>query len=285
MNEHAHAAVLAELRTAVGDARVLVDDDCEPFLVDWRKLFGGPAIAVVRPKSTEEVAAVVQVCAAHQIAVVSQGGNTGISGGSVPVGDRACVVLSLSLMNAIESIDTDRWTATVQAGVTIQALQDAADAAGRLFAPDWGARGTATVGGAVSTDAGGNNVLRYGNMRDQVLGLEVVLPDGRVWNGLRALRKDSSGYELKHLFIGSEGSLGIVTRAVLKLHAPTPYVVSAFASLRDLEDASARSTVFSRQRPPTRSRRSNSYQKLVSRRSVNRWVSNGRWKLRESSTS
>ena len=125
---------------------------------------------------------------------------------------------------------------TVQAGTTIQAMHEAAAEAGLMFAPDWGARGTATIGGAIATDAGGNNVLRYGNMRDQILGLEVVLPDGRVWNGLRALRKDSSGYDLKHLFIGAEGTLGLVTRAVVRLHPATPYRQSALATLSDLDE-------------------------------------------------
>jgi FAD/FMN-containing dehydrogenase len=239
MHHDERRQVVAELREAIGNGAVLTDADAEPFLIDWRKMFGGAATAVVRPGSTGEVAAVVRICAAHGIPIVSQGGNTGISGGSVPVGDQTCVVVSLARLNRIEAVDTEQWTATVQAGVTVQALQDAAAAADRLFAPDWGARGTATVGGAVSTDAGGNNVLRYGNMRDQVLGLEVVLADGQIWDGLRALRKDSSGFDLKHLFIGSEGSLGIVTRAVVKLHPPTPYSASAMVSVAGLEEAIA----------------------------------------------
>ena len=230
---------IAELRGIVGDGSVLTDDDAAPFLIDWRKRFGGDAVAVVRPASTEEVAAVVRACAAHQMPIVSQGGNTGISGGSVPVDGERCVVVSLVRMTAIESVDVERWTATVQAGVTVQALQEAAASADRLFAPDWGARGTATIGGATATDAGGNNVLRYGNMRDQVLGVEVVLADGRVWDGLRALRKDSSGYDLKHLFIGSEGTLGIITRIVVKLHPATSQSASALVSLAGLEEALA----------------------------------------------
>ena len=132
-------------------------------------------------------------------------------------------------------MDAGRWTVTAEAGATIEAVQQAATAENRLFAPDWGARGTATVGGAVATDAGGNNVLRYGNMREQVLGLEAVLADGRVWDGLRALRKDSSGYDLKQLFIGAEGTLGVVTRAVLRLHAATPHSQSALASISGLD--------------------------------------------------
>ena len=145
------------------------------------------------------------------------------------------VVLSMGRMNRIVSVDPDRWTITAEAGATIEAVQQAAAAANRLFAPDWGARGTATVGGAIATNAGGNNVLRYGSMRDNVLGLEAVLADGRVWDGLRALRKDSSGYDLKHLFIGAEGTLGVVTRAVLRLHPATPHVQSALAAISGLD--------------------------------------------------
>ena len=141
----------------------------------------------------------------------------------------------MSRMNRIVSVDPDRWTITAEAGATIEAVQQAAAATNRRFGPDWGARGTATVGGAISTDAGGNNVVRYGTMREHVLGLEAVLADGRVWNGLRALRKDSSGYDLKQLFIGAEGTLGVVTRAVLRLHPVTPHTQSALAAISGLD--------------------------------------------------
>lgn len=234
-----YAGLLEQLVATLGVNAVLTGADAEASLIDWRQLFGGPAIAVVRPASTEEVAEVMRLCAETDVAVVTQGGNTGISGGSVPIDGQASVVISLIRMNKIESIDIDRWTASVQSGVTVEALQDAAAEAGRLFAPDWGARGTATIGGAIATDAGGSNVLRYGNMRDQVLGIEAVLADGRVWDGRRALRKDSSGYELKHLFIGSEGTLGIITRAVLALHPATPFQASAMVSLSGLGDLMA----------------------------------------------
>ena len=192
----------------------------------------------MRPASVEETSLVVRACAVHGVAIVPQGGNTGMSGGAVPTATgtaRPSIVLSMSRMNRIESVDADRWTMTAEAGATIEALQHAAATANRLFAPDWGARGTATVGGAISTDAGGNNVLRYGNMRDNVLGLEAVLADGRVWDGLRALRKDSSGYDLKQLFIGAEGTLGVVTRAVLRLHPATPHTQSALAAISGLD--------------------------------------------------
>jgi FAD/FMN-containing dehydrogenase len=226
---------IAELTSLLGPSGVVADDDTASYLIDERKVFVGSAIAVVRPASTAEVAAVMSWCSANKIAVVSQGGNSGLSGGATPERNGDSIVLSLRRMNTIESVDVARSTMTVQAGVIVEAAQQAAAEYDRLFAPDWGARGSATVGGAIATDAGGNNVLRYGNMRDNVMGLEVVLPDGRIWNGLRALRKDSSGYDLKQLFIGSEGTLGVITRAVLKLRPATPYVQSAFAALTSLD--------------------------------------------------
>ncbi|MXW97947.1 MAG: FAD-binding oxidoreductase [Acidimicrobiaceae bacterium] len=228
---------VAELRSDLGPAGILTGSDAAPYLTGQRGLFSGEALAVVRPASVDETARVVQACAAYGVAIVPQGGNTGMSGGAVPTaGDTPMptIVLSMSRMNRIVSVDPDRWTVTAEAGATIGALQQAADAANRQFAPDWGARGTATVGGAIATNAGGNNVLRYGTMRDQVLGVEAVLADGQVWDGLRALRKDSSGYDLKHLFIGAEGTLGVVTRAVLRLHPATPNAQSALAAISGL---------------------------------------------------
>ena len=229
--------LVADLRSDLGPAGILTGSDAAPYLTGQRGLFSGEALAVVRPASVDETARVVQACAAHGMAIVPQGGNTGMSGGAVPTaGDtpRPAVVLSMSRMNRIVSVNADRWTITAEAGATIEALQQAANAANRLFAPDWGARGTATVGGAIATNAGGNNVLRYGTMRDNVLGLEAVLADGQVWDGLRALRKDSSGYDLKQLFIGAEGTLGVVTRAVLCLHPATPHTQSALAAISGL---------------------------------------------------
>ena len=245
---------VADLRSDLGPAGILTGVDASPYLTGQRGMFTGEALAVVRPASVEETSLVVRACAAQGIAIVPQGGNTGMSGGAVPAapGDsgppalpttgegadipqRPSIVLSMSRMSRIVSVDPDRWTITAEAGATIEAVQQAAAAANRLFAPDWGARGTATVGGAVATDAGGNNVLRYGTMREHVLGLEAVLADGRVWDGLRALRKDSSGYDLKQLFIGAEGTLGVVTRAVLRLHAATPHTQSTLAAISGLD--------------------------------------------------
>ncbi len=223
------------LSDIVGVGNVLTGADAEPMLLDWRKVHHGSAVAAVRPSTTAEVAAVVGWCRDSDAVIVTQGGNTGLSGGGIPMGERPAILLSTRSMNRIEVVDPAGWTMTVQAGATIEAMQQAAAAESRLFGPDWGARGTATIGGAIATDAGGNNVVRYGNTRDQVLGLEVVLADGRVWDGLRELRKDSSGYDLKHLFIGSEGTLGVITRAVVKLRPATAYEQSAMAALTGLD--------------------------------------------------
>lgn len=236
MNTTTDSVNLDELGVLVGPTNVLTGADAAPALIDTRRKFHGQSLAVVRPADTREVAAVVTWCADNDVCIVTQGGNTGLSGGGQFSAARPSIVLSLARMNTIEEVDAEGWTMTVQAGVTIEAMQDAAAAVARKFAPDWGARGTATVGGGIATDAGGNNVVRYGNMRDQVLGLEAVLPDGRIWNGLRALRKDSSGYDMKHLFIGSEGTLGIITRAVVKLFPATDHEQTALAALRHLDD-------------------------------------------------
>ncbi|MYA13589.1 MAG: FAD-binding oxidoreductase [Acidimicrobiaceae bacterium] len=225
------------LRSDLGEAGVLTGADAAPHLTGQRGLFTGEALAVVRPASVKETVLVVRACGSAGVAIVPQGGNTGMSGGAVPgrCDERPSIVLSMSRMNRIVSVDPDRWTITAEAGATVEAVQLAAAGAGRLFAPDWGARGTATVGGAIATNAGGNNVLRYGTMRDNVLGLEVVLADGQVWDGLRALRKDSSGYDLKQLFVGAEGTLGVVTQAVLRLHPATPHTQSALAAIGGLD--------------------------------------------------
>jgi len=206
----------------VGDANVLTAPaDMAPYTRDWRKQYGAPAEAVLRPSSTREVAALVAMCARERIAVVPQGGNTGLSGGSVPTGEGREVVLSLSRLNRIREVDPLNDTLTAEAGSVLADVQQAAERVGRLFALSLAAEGSCQIGGTLSTNAGGVNVLRYGNAREQVLGLEVVLPDGRVWDGLRGLRKDNTGYDLKQLFIGAEGTLGVITAAVLKLH-PRP---------------------------------------------------------------
>jgi FAD/FMN-containing dehydrogenase len=195
---------------------------------------GAPCVLVARPHSTEAVAALVRLCAVHNVAIVPQGGNTNVCRMAVPLAGQRAIILSLSRMQQVIDINPRANTATVEAGVVMQTLQEAALAQDRVFAPDWGARGTASVGGAVATNGGGLNVLRYGTTREQVLGMEVVLPDGTIWNGMRSLIKDNSGYDLKHLFIGSEGTLGIITKLVFKLHPRQPVTQSMMAVLSDM---------------------------------------------------
>ena len=214
--------MIEALREIVGDAQVLTAaEDTRRYFTDWRRQYSAKAECVVRPASTAEVARVVALCAREGVAVVPQGGNTGLVGGSVPTGTRRELVLSLGRMNHIRNLDTLNDTITVEAGCVLAEVQRAADEAERLFPLSLAAEGSCQIGGNLSTNAGGVNVLRYGNAREQVLGLEVVLPDGRVWDGLRALRKDNTGYDLKHLFLGAEGTLGVITAAVLRLY-PRP---------------------------------------------------------------
>jgi FAD/FMN-containing dehydrogenase len=219
------------LADIVGAAHVLTAPaDTKPYLTDWRRQYSGSAECVVRPADTAEVARVVALCAGENIAVVPQGGNTGLCGGSVPAGTRPQIVLSLSRLNRIRELDALNDTITVEAGCVLAAVQQAAADAGRFFPLSLAAEGSCQIGGNLSTNAGGVNVLRYGMARDQVLGLEVVLADGRLWEGLRALRKDNTGYDLKQLFLGAEGTLGVITAAVLRLHpAPTSSVTAWIA--------------------------------------------------------
>ena len=215
-------ALIARLRAAVGPAGVLTDSaDTAPYAQDWRKLYTGRAPAVIRPASTAELAEVVRLCAAAGVGVVPQGGNTSMVGGSVPAADGSEIVVTTARMNRVRAVDPIDLTITVDAGVTLKAAQDAAAGAGCLLPLSIAAEGTAQIGGVLATNAGGNNTVRYGNARDLVLGLEVVLADGSVFEGLRRLRKDNTGYCLRQLFVGSEGTLGIITAAVLKL-APRP---------------------------------------------------------------
>ena len=206
------------LKTIVGTKGWIDDrEGMAPYLEEWRGLYHGRAAAVVCPSNTAEVAAVVRACAETGIAIVPQGGNTGLVGGASTHEHGGEIILSTRRLNAIRDLDTRNDTITVEAGVVLQAVQQAAAEADRLFPLSLGAEGSCQIGGNLSTNAGGTAVLRYGNMRDLTLGLEVVLPDGSVWDGLRGLRKDNSGYDLKQLFIGAEGTLGIITAAALKL--------------------------------------------------------------------
>jgi FAD/FMN-containing dehydrogenase len=226
------------LAAIVGAANVLTDPaDTAPYLVDWRKQFSGPAECVVRPASADEVAAVVAHCASEGIAIVPQGGNTGLCGASVPGGTRREIVLSLARMNRVRAIDPLNDTLTAEAGCVLADIQRAAREADRFFPLSLGAEGSCRIGGNLSTNAGGVNVLRFGNARDQVLGLEVVLPDGRIWHGLRGLRKDNTGYDLKQLFIGAEGTLGVITAAVLKLYPPPASGATAWFGLATPQQA------------------------------------------------
>jgi FAD/FMN-containing dehydrogenase len=215
--------LLQALRQAVGEAHVLTEPgDIEAHVIDWRRRYQGRPLAVVRPADTAQVAAVVRACAAAGVAMVPQGGNTGLCGGATPDASGAQVVISLGRMNRIRAIDTDNDTITVEAGCVLASIQQAAEGAGRLFPLSLASEGSCVVGGNLSTNAGGTGVLRYGNTRELTLGLEVVLPSGEVLDLLRGLRKDNTGYDLKHLFIGAEGTLGIITAAVMKLYpAPT----------------------------------------------------------------
>jgi FAD/FMN-containing dehydrogenase len=208
----------AQLAKAVGAANVLTDPaDIAPFVTDWRGRYRGAAQCVVRPANTEEVAAVVKVCAATSTPIVPQGGNTSLCGAATPNAEGRAVVLSLGRLNRIVTVDAKNNAIFVEAGCTLAAIQEAARAADRLFPLALASEGTCQIGGNLSTNAGGVQVLRYGNTRELTLGLEFVLPNGEIWNGMRGLRKDNTGYDLKQLFIGAEGTLGVITGAVLKL--------------------------------------------------------------------
>ncbi|WP_406623348.1 FAD-binding oxidoreductase [Acidovorax sp. SDU_ACID1] len=233
-------AWLAEARALIGEAHVLSadrGDDLSAYTRDWRNKFEGPALAVLRPADTGEVQAIVRLAARTGVALVPQGGNTGMCGGSVPTAGGRQAVLQLGRLNRILELDPENNTATVEAGCILQALQEQAAAAGRLFPLSLGAEGSCQIGGNIATNAGGVQVLRYGNMRDLVLGLEVVLPDGERLDLLRGLRKDNTGYDLKQLFIGAEGTLGIITAATVKLFPAPGAEAVAFAGVSSIAQA------------------------------------------------
>lgn len=234
------ASVIEALAGIVGAKNVITDADAMvPYLKEPRGLFNGKAQAVVRPGSVAEVSAVMKWASQTGVTVVPQGGNTGMVGGQVPVAEGREVILSLQRLDKVRSVDADGDTMTVEAGVILQKAQEAAEAAGRLFPLSLASEGSCTVGGNLSANAGGTAVIAYGNARELCLGLEVVLADGRVWNGLRQLRKDNTGYDLKNLFIGSEGTLGIITAAVLKLFPLPAARATAFLAVPDPEAALA----------------------------------------------
>ena len=226
--------VVNGLRAIVGQKACLeAAADMQPFTTDYRKLYHGKALAVVLPASTQQVSEVLALCAEHGVPVVPQGGNTSLMGGAVPDAAGDAVVLNLRRMNQVLEIDVVNDTMTLQAGVTLQAARAAAETAGRLFPLRIGSEGSCQIGGNLSTNAGGTAVLRYGNMRDLTLGIEAVLPDGRIYSSLRGLRKDNTGYDLKQLFIGSEGTLGIITAAVLKLMPLPSATAAAWVAVKD----------------------------------------------------
>ncbi len=225
------------LRAIVGAPHVLTDGDLIAWEQDWRRRARGRALAVVRPSSTEEVAAVVRACAAAGASIVPQGGNTGLSVGSTPDGSGTQVVLSTTRLNRVRAIDRDNLTMTVEAGCILQSLQETAEKEGLLFPLSLAAEGSCTIGGNLGTNAGGTQVVRYGNTRELCLGLEVVTPQGEVWEGLSGLRKDNTGYDLRDLFIGSEGTLGIITAATMKLFPLPAAQLTAWAAVPSMEAA------------------------------------------------
>ncbi len=232
------ATLVARLAAAVGSTQVLTDPaDLAPFVTDWRGRYHGRALAVVRPGNTAEVAEVVRACAAAGAPIVPQGGNTGQCGGATPDSRGTAIVVSLQRMNRIRAIDADNATLTVDAGVPLVRIQEAAAEAGLMFPLSLAAEGSCTIGGNLSTNAGGTAVLRYGNARELTLGIEAVLADGRIWDGLRGLRKDNTGYDVKQLFIGAEGTLGIITAAVLKLFPAARSRSTALVAVADVAAA------------------------------------------------
>jgi len=235
------SSLLDNLRQICGAEHVLTHDnpstDLSAWEHDWRKRVFGKALAVVRPASTAEVAAVVKACANSFTSIVPQGGNTGLVAGSVPDASGQQIVLSLQRMNAVRALDPDNLTMTVEAGCILQNLQDTAEKAGFLFPLSLAAEGSCTIGGNLGTNAGGTQVVRYGNTRELCLGLEVVTAHGEVWHGLTGLRKDNTGYDLRHLMIGSEGTLGVITAATMKLYPLPAAQLTAWAAVPSMEAA------------------------------------------------
>jgi FAD/FMN-containing dehydrogenase len=233
-----HADFIPSLVNAVGATAVLTGESTGPYSIDWRGRYSGNALAVVLPSQAKQVAEVVKLCVTERVAIVPQGGNTSLCGGSVPLPQGEQIVLNLSRMNRIRAFDAANYSMIVEAGCKLADVREEAEKFNRFFPLGLTAtQKICEIGGNLSTNAGGINVLRYGNARDLVLGLEVVLPDGRIWNGLRSLRKDNSGYDLKHLFIGAEGTLGIITAAVLKLFPRPQTTATACVAIASVEVA------------------------------------------------
>jgi FAD/FMN-containing dehydrogenase len=240
MNEQSAQSRIAQLRSILGEDSVLTrPEDTAAFEVDQRRLYHGHALAVVSPRQVEEVAALVAWCVQHRIGLVTQGGNTGYCGGATPDESGLQLVLLMRRLNRVRSIDAANFSMTVEAGCVLANVQRAADMADRFFPLSLGAEGSCQIGGNLATNAGGVNVLRYGMARDLVLGLEAVLPDGSIWRGLKSLRKDNTGYDLKSLLIGSEGTLGVITAATLKLWPKIRSGATAMVAISTPADALA----------------------------------------------
>lgn len=232
------AQFLSDVQAALGSAAVkTAPSDTQAYATDWRKRYHGRPLAVIFPSSTDQVAQVVRLANRDRVALVPQGGNTGLSGGATPDESGAQAILCLTRMTAVRAQDVANKTVTVEAGITLQRVQEIAQEIGLLFPLSLGAEGSATIGGNLATNAGGTAVLRYGNARELCLGLEVVTPTGEIWNGLRSLRKDNTGYDLRDLFIGSEGTLGIITAAVLKLFPRPAGMAAVLAQVKGAAEA------------------------------------------------
>lgn len=231
--------VLSVLLGIVGPQGLRADADLSAYEVDWRKRYRGRALGVVQPASTEETAAVVRACAHHGVSLVPQGGNTGLVGGSVPDASGTQIVINMQRMKRVRHLDALNMSLCVEAGCTLHEVQQTAVAAGLLFPLSLASEGLCTIGGNLASNAGGSQVLRYGNARELCLGLEVVTPEGQVWNGLRALRKDNAGYDLRSLYIGSEGTLGIITAATLRLFPKPQHERTALLAVPSLDAALA----------------------------------------------
>jgi FAD/FMN-containing dehydrogenase len=233
-----HEDLLPRFAAIVGAANVRTHpDEMAPYLREWRGYYHGRSPAVLRPGSTDEVAAILRIASQTGTPIVPQGGNTGLVGGQIPDESGREFVLSLERLDRIRAVDAAGGTVVAEAGVILERLQEAASEAGMLFPLSLGAQGSCRIGGNISTNAGGTGVLAYGNTRNLVLGLEVVLPTGEIWNGMRSLLKDNTGYDLKQLFIGAEGTLGVITAAVLKLFPKPRGLAVAMAGLSSAQDA------------------------------------------------
>ena len=232
------AEIIAALHAIVGDAGLKTGDtDTESFLTDWHGQYRGRSLAVVMPETTEQVSQVMALADAHDIVVVPQGGNTGFMGGATPDDAGNSILLSLRRMNRIREIDATNMSMTVEAGCVLQTLHDTTEKQGLYFPLNLAAKGSCTIGGNLGTNAGGLNVVRYGTTRELTLGVEVVLMGGRVLNLLGGLRKDNTGYDLRHLFVGSEGTLGVITAATMKLFPQPVARATSFAEVRDVSAA------------------------------------------------